>query len=207
MDSSLILTLMKVIAIPLCAIFLVGKFNLFEYIDFVPSEYSFDAGLTGYFALLELLYLKIFNYVDTYHKANIECIFYKDKPSRKLSNIPEISFSSEVVYINCYLEFRGGSKKLANSSLVITLPNWVDVQETRGSTGVVNEKNQFIIDLKKLVRIEDKKIERSTVDIKIGLIRNEAPDNHSLTIIPRIENKSINRCFVKFTSNKFELSN
>ena len=59
MDSSLKGIVFKAIALPLFAIFLVGKFNIFDSITFVPNEYSFEIGLTSYFAILDFIYFKL----------------------------------------------------------------------------------------------------------------------------------------------------
>lgn len=203
MDPSFWVALIKGIIFPLLGIFILGKYNIFEDITFVPKEYAFEVGLTTYFVFLEFIYLKVSNYIDLYCKASIKCLFYSDIHLKKLSNIPIICFVEDVSYINCSISLKGGVKKLINNSLIISFPDWVEIQETNGSVGDVNEKNQLIINFNKIISKDSKIEEGSTVDIRIGMIRNLAPDKYSNIIVPTISKKRL----AKFSFNKFELHN
>ena len=203
MDSSLKVIILKAIALPLFAIFLVGKFNIFDSITFVPNEYSFEIGLTSYIAILDFIYFKLSKYIDLNHKASIECLFYSDKLSKKITNIPSVSFIEDVSYINCCITVKGGAKKLAKNALIISFPNWVDLQQTNGSAGIINDKNQFVIELGSIICIDDKIVEVSTVDIKIGLIRNQSPNNYSTVVAPIIKKQFM----MQFAFNESELCN
>ena len=42
--------------IPIVSLFLISKFNLFSYFDFIPKDYQFETGLGSYMFILDALY-------------------------------------------------------------------------------------------------------------------------------------------------------
>ncbi len=51
--SSIIKILIKAVVLPIIAMFMLNKWNLCEYITFIPEDYRFEAGLALYMAILE----------------------------------------------------------------------------------------------------------------------------------------------------------
>ena len=72
--SSIIKILFKAIALPIIAMFVLNKWNLCEYITFIPEDYRFEAGLALYMALLEAV-AEFIEYVIAKANATIICTF------------------------------------------------------------------------------------------------------------------------------------
>lgn len=58
-----------------------SKFNLFEYITFVPEEYQYEIGLTVYLTFIETLYGGGKSFIDS-KKAKVVCVFLNRKWTR-----------------------------------------------------------------------------------------------------------------------------
>ena len=54
--STIIKIFLKAILIPIVTVWGLSKFNVFEYITFIPEDYQYEIGLTVYLALIEALY-------------------------------------------------------------------------------------------------------------------------------------------------------
>lgn len=85
--------ILRAILGPVFAVIALAKFNLFEYITFIPTEYQYEVGLTVYLACAEAL-LEIIQRCGEKNCAKITCIFYRKANEINLSNIPAISCSS-----------------------------------------------------------------------------------------------------------------
>ena len=203
MNSSLCVTLIKSLLVPIAGIYIASKFNLFDYISFVPENQSFKVAITAYFAILECIYAKLSKVIGKYCKSDVECIFYCDKQSKSITNIPQLTFVEDVAYIHCSISIKGGASRLAKNSLVISFPNWVEIQNVNNTVGEVNNKNQLTINFTKLININDRIVEEASVDIKIGLIKNLSADGYSKIITPSLSKKNM----YKLTANKFILKN
>lgn len=202
MNSTLWMTLIKAIIIPLIGIYLATKFNIFEYFSFVPEDQKFKVAITAYFALLECLYVKLSNEIRKRCYANVECTFYCDKQSMSIENTPQLTFVDDVAYIHCLLSIKGGASKLAKNSLIISFPHWVEIQNANSSIGVVNN-NKFMINFSKIISANDKVVEKATADFKIGLIKMPSNDVFAKIIAPSLSKKFM----YKLSANKFELRN
>lgn len=203
MNLSLWTTLIKAMVIPIIGIFIAGKFNVFDYISFIPKDQSFKVAITAYFAILECIYAKLSEVICKHFKASVECLFYCDKQSKSINNSPQLTFIEDVAYIHCSITIKGWTSKLAKNSLIISFPNWVGIQNVNNSIGKVNNKNQLTIDFAKMISVHDKLVEDASVDIKIGLIKNPSNDEYSKTITPSLSKKFM----YKLAANKFTLRN
>lgn len=202
MEISLIFTIIKGILLPLFAIFLVNKWNLFESITFVPEDYSFEAGLAAYFCILECLYTKLLCKVKAY-EAKIECLFYSSEQNENIENNPSISFVNEVAYINGKIKVSGKAKRLCENNVLITIPNWVDIQIDGCENLIKIENNICKIKIDKIINSKEDYVESSSVKFKIGLIKNYSLNEEYSTVIkPSLEKKF----GYKFVYNKFKLN-
>ena len=121
--------LLKAILTPLLAVFFLNKFNLFEYVTFVPDEYTFDVGLMLYLALIEALY-EIIKQRLSKSMSEIECVFYERKDSIDIRNTPMFVCDSQtcVTTISCRIRLRGNVNSLRKCKLVLSLPEWLSSQ-------------------------------------------------------------------------------
>lgn len=204
MSSSLFIIFLKSIITPIIGIYIASKFNIFEYVSFIPEDQTFSFGIAAYIALLECIYVKLNQFIVKHLKAEIECLFYVDKHVANIVNMPITSFIQDVAYINCKVTIKGVTKKLKKNSLVISMPKWVEIQSANNLTGYTNnEKNQFILSFDRIISGMGKVVDEATVDIKIGIIRNSAKEELSSIITPYLSKKFL----YNFTFNKFQITN
>lgn len=202
MEASLFFTIVKGILMPILAMFLVNKWNLFESITFVPGEYMFEAGLAAYFCVLECLYAKVMSKINA-NEAKIECLFYCSGQQESIESNPAIQFRDEVAYINGKINVSGKAKKLCENSVLITMPNWVDIQINGCENLIIIENNICKIRIDRIINSREDTVESASVKFKIGLIKNYSSNQeYSKVIQPSLEKKFR----YKFTYNKFNLN-
>lgn len=200
-ESSLVFTVIKGILMPIVAIFLVNGWNFFDSISFIPSDKVYEVGLTAYLCILECICFKVINLVKS-NKSNIECVFFNSGADNSIDNTPEISFVNDVAYINFRLKLSGKAKKLRKNVLMISFPDWLDIQSVNNSSMSVidNKKCKFILD--KMISNSDTNVENVCITFKVAVIKNYTSDsNCSITLIPELEKKLL----YEFSFNKFKL--
>lgn len=195
--------IMKSVFSVMVSLFFIRYFNVFQGIDLIPDEYSFEIYLMIYLAIVEALLSKLENYVRERLLGEIYCVFYENKNNVSLKNNPSVSFLDDVCYIYCYISLKGPSWLYNENSLIISLPSWVAVQSATRSIAVVNGENEFVIRLDGLVPKSVKYLDNSSVDLKLGFIREELLDEYSYTIVPKLKKKK----FVDYQFNKLNLCN
>ena len=185
---TLIKIVVKSIIIPLIAVFLLNKYNLFEYIKFVPEDYRYEMGLTAYLTLLEMVSGIIQNILEA-QKASVICTFYISENDKDIKNIPLIicDESVGVATISYYLELTGNLKKLRKCEFELALPSWVQAQ-LNNSDAVLNHVDDKLI--WKFDRILPQTgAEHQTVKFKnkISLIKNDNGNNIYISLVPQIK--------------------
>lgn len=86
--STIITIILKAILVPIVAILFLNKFNLFEYITFVPEEYQYEIGLTVYLALIEALYGFCENFINS--KRQALCVYFLNQKRIKMKKISRL---------------------------------------------------------------------------------------------------------------------
>nr|WP_294490583.1 hypothetical protein [uncultured Anaerosporobacter sp.] len=198
MEDSIVVSLIKGIVMPLIAIFLLNCFNLFDYVKFIPSDFTFEVGLAGYLGILECVYFKLHKIFKS-RKVNIECIFSCAGQHNSIDNTPQITFCNDVAIINGSLKVSGRTSKINKNTLLVSFPDWVDIQ-VKNNCGISVNNNTCKIDLSKMINKSDTMVEDALFKFKINIIKNYTADvEYSITIKPRLE-KNLG---YNFTSNKF----
>ena len=138
--------LLRAVLVPLIAVFLLNKFNFFNYITFVPDDYKFDVGLTLYLAVLEAI-AEILEQVYSNSLAEIECIFYQRPEDINIKNTPVFLCSDQtagVANVSCRVQLKGNIKRLRNCRLSLDLPNWLTSQAPQSSQVMQYSGNSLI---------------------------------------------------------------
>lgn len=202
MEASLFFIIVKCVLAPIIAVFLVDKWNVFERIAFIPDDYAFEFGLAVYLGFLEWLYAGLICKIKE-NESKIECLFYCSGQQESIESNPAIRFINEVAYINGKINVSGKVKKLCKNNVLITMPNWVDIQIDDCDDLIVIENNVCKIKIDKIINLRGDTIESTSVKFKIGLIKNYSSNQEYSTVIqPRLEKKF----GYNFTYNKFNLN-
>ena len=70
---------------PLISVFLVSRFNLFDFITFVPEEHRFEVGLTLYLAFVEAFW-KYIDWIIERNSASVRCTFFVKEAEKDIEN-------------------------------------------------------------------------------------------------------------------------
>lgn len=196
--------LLKAIIIPVIVVYGLCKFNLFEFITFVPKEYQYEVGLTVYLAVAETVYGLIQTYVEQ-KKAVIKCIFYRTEPDKDINNTPTITCSRNVgvATIDCHIVLSGNLKRLRKCNFIIDLPSWLTSQVSVSDTVLNYSNNQLCWRFDRLLPTDGINNQMAEYKSKLSLIKNQEDNNLAIILEPHI--KKIYG--VKFETNAFRVQN
>lgn len=206
-NFNIIKAIIKHFILPLIAIFIIVKFNLFSYIRFIPEDYRFEGGLAVYLGIIGSIYESIENALEK-KKAKITCTFYVY--DKEINNIPTIvcdDNSNGTAFLNCHIELEGNLKKLRNSSILLSLPEWLTSQVS--SNDIVlnyNNNNQLLWTFDKLLPERGNQNQKAEYNQKIPFIINRADSSLSILLKPQIE-QTKRYIGVSFESNGFKVEN
>ncbi|MBE6070074.1 MAG: hypothetical protein E7211_20650 [Clostridium lundense] len=202
--STIIGVLLKAIIIPVIAVLGLDKFNLFEYISFVPADYRYEIGLAVYLTLIEAVYGFIENIVNQ-RRANVICTFYISEGDEDIKNTPSIRCDDTigVATINCHLQLSGNLKLLRKCKLYLELPSWLTSQVNVLDTVLSYTGNQLNWEFDRMLPTTGIKNQVAEYKNKISLIKNASGNNLTIELEPQM----VRSRGVKFETNGFKVQN
>lgn len=201
---TIIKIILKAILIPILVVWCLNKFNLFEYITFVPEEYQYEIGLTVYLALVESLFGFGENFIDS-QKAKVVCVFFESEADKDEKNIPSIICDETigVATINCFIELTGNLGRLRKCKLKLEVPSWLTAQVGTSDTVLSYAGNLLTWEFDKILPETGISNQSATYKGKISLIKNISGNNISIKLEPQMQ-KIIG---VRFETNGFKIQN
>ena len=181
--------IIKPIIIALLGVYLTNKFNIFEYMPFIPTEKSFDICITVYFAILEIFSGFLAEIIYTKFMSEISVILSLDNSEISVNSIPIIKFNSEELS-EAILTVQIIGRKKHFSNTIIMLPNTgcTTMQPSIHSKEASIDKNgNFIIDLEKLFGTTNKKISVSS-SFRITFVKELVDNERMIEISPELKN-------------------
>lgn len=201
--------LIKAIIAPVSAVYLLDKFNICDYLLFIPDDKKFDIGLSLYLAVLEIGAEFLENLYSN-AVAEIECIFYSDKDNKNINTVPNFVCDSDndgVTNIYCEVKVKGSIQKLKRCKLIMNIPEWVTSQVPKTNRIIQYSDNRIIWSFNKF--LSDSAIADGTstgTTISFPLINSTNDEIMSEVIRPTLK-KSF-RCFgVKLRTNGIRIQN
>ena len=196
--------------IPIASLFLISKFNLFSYFDFIPVDYRFEAGLGSYMFVLDAIYEYIVALIsDRYTK--ITFIIYKTKNEMNIRNTPTVVCSesnSGVASFNCNVILEGNLKKLRKIKVLLPLPLWVTSQISQDDDSISSSTEGVIWNFSKLLPSNGVYQQSIECTSKVPLIKNQNNNTLSIKVRPQLVKK---HCWsargIEFKSNKVVIKN
>ncbi|WP_304975153.1 hypothetical protein [uncultured Acetatifactor sp.] len=202
--SSIIKILLKAVALPIMAMFMLNKWNLCEYITFIPEDYRFDAGLALYMAMLEAV-AEFIEYFIAKANATITCTFYTDERREDRHAKPTIQMSDSSMGIAsawCHIILDGSYKKLSGTEICLDIPQWFSAQvDANSSLEQNNHQIKWNVSLL-LPEHDNKKDVHTEMRMKISFIRNNE-NNVSIVLEPTIKK----RFGLEFETNGITIQN
>ena len=175
--SSIIKILIKAVVLPFIAMFMLHKWNLCEYVTFIPENYRFEAGLALYMAVLEAI-AELAEYFIAKANATITCTFYTDERHEDGHTRPSIQMSENsmgVASVWCHIILNGNYKKLSGTEVCLDIPQWFSTQ-LDGNSNITQEAYQIKWNVYTEIRM------------KLSFIRTEATDV-SIVLEPTVKKK------------------
>ena len=195
---------LKSVIIILIASFFVYKFNISEYMKFIPPDYQYETGLALYMAGIEFLYDFIESLIEQ-KKSTILCTFYTSPQDINIENTPLIICDDAigVANINCHLKVSGNLKKIRKSVLNLELPSWLDAQINAQYTVLSYQQNELKWTFDRMLPTTSTKPFSAEYKCKISFMKNTIGDNMIIPLEPNIDKK----CGIKFKTNGFKIQN
>lgn len=205
MTKSLIGAFVKGVVFPILVIWILGRYNIFNDISFVPDDKKFDVGLAAYLGLVECVYVCVYTkmkgFIET-NKAEVKCIFWCAGTMPNISSTPYITFVEDTAHINVKVQVSGKVKRLVNNKISLSFPDWLDVQ-ANGDLGINVIGRVCIIDIGEIIDRNIDVVEDTYHTFKISVIKNySSSDGYGTIIGPKLKNKFM--CI--FNSNKFKIN-
>lgn len=184
--------------------FVLNKWNLCEYITFIPESYRFEAGLALYLAILESVVESI-EYFIMKANSTIKCIFYIDE-LREDSHIKPIIKMSKCTMgtakILCHVTLDGNYKKLFGTEIYLDIPQWFSVQLNAGNN-LDQDNNKIKWNISSLLPQHDNKIAvHAETRMEISFIQNNV-NEALIDLEPTVKRKF----GLKFDTNGFTIQN
>ena len=202
--STVIKLLLKSLIIPIIVVLSLSRFNVFEYMTFIPTDYQYEVGLTVYLALAECIYSLIENLIEQ-KKSTISCTFYISSQDINIQNTPLIVCDDAlgVASINCHLEVSGNLNTIRESVLNLELPSWLTAQINVQDTVLSYQQNTLKWEFNRMLPSTGTNPFPAKYECKISLIKNSSGDNMTIPLEPQIQKK----WGLKFKTNGFRIQN
>lgn len=205
-------TLLKTVIIsfitPIISIFVVDRFNLFEYIKFdsLSSDKIYEMGLTAYMTIVGVIINLIYDFLES-KRTSIVCIFYTQEKNINIENTPLVVCDDEVGYtsISCHIEAKGNLKRLKKCKLNLSLPSWLDTQLNSNNIVVDYCDRNLIWNLGNILQQNSSKQQYAQYSIKIPLLKNDGNDSSVIEIDLAPEMKK--KIGINFKTNTFKVRN
>lgn len=147
--------LLTPIASAILGIWAANKFNLFEFLTFIPTDYVYEVCITVYFAIidviLEILRELLCNFLKEKFFSEIEVIIYQTNTEPNIKNNPTLIFNSEDQTEACILvSVKGNKKHFKNARIQIENPACAEIQGNYKSRAVSIDNDTYCISLEDL---------------------------------------------------------
>lgn len=196
--------------IPIVSLFLISKFNLFSYFDFIPVDYRFEAGLGSYMFVLDAIYEYVVLLISNRH-TKITFIIYKTKNEMDIGNTPTVVCSegnSGVASFNCSVRLEGNLKKLRKIKVLLPLPLWVTSQIPQDDESISSSAKGVIWDFSNILPANGEYQQSIECTSKVPLIKNQSNNTLSINVRPQLVKK---HCWsalgIEFKSNEVVIKN
>lgn len=196
--------------IPIVSLFLISKFNLFSYFDFIPVDYRFEAGLGSYMFVLDAIYEYVVLLISNRH-TKITFIIYKTKNEMDIGNTPTVVCSEGnrgVASFNCSVRLEGNLKKLRKINVLLPLPLWVTSQIPQDDESISSSAEGVIWDFSNILPANSEYQQSIECTSKVPLIKNQSNNTLSINVRPQLVKKHCwSELGIEFKSNEVIIKN
>lgn len=198
------------VLLPLSSLFLISKFNIFSYLNFIPIDYRYEAGLGCYIAVLDALYEYI-TYRISKKKTKITFVFYKVLNEMKIGNVPTIVLSERnngVATFHCNIRLEGNLKRLRKMKIYLPLPNWITSQVPQSDEIRTSVPDGIVWDFSNILPSISEYEQNIECKSSISLIKTQSENELSITVKPQLKKSHFWDSFgIEFNANEVIIQN
>ena len=181
----------KPLVVALIGVYFANKFNIFDFITFIPEEKSFDICITVYFAILEIL--SEFFAKSAYAKftSEISVVLSLNNTEVSIDSTPIIKFNqSGLAEATITVSIVGRKKHFSDFQLVVANSSFATMQANIHDREVsIDNTGNYIIDLEKMFGNTNSRIYVSS-SFRITFAREFSDTERSIEISPELKRKA-----------------
>ena len=173
---------------------LANKFNIFDFLPFVPNEYTYEICITAYFAVIDIIidfFMEFFS--DILRKrlmSELSIIISQQGASLNVDSDAFLDFNSDgLTQANVLVKMRGKKKAFKDVDLIIKKPAFAEIQNTYKRPEVKVREGNYCINLEKLFGNSD------TIDssqtFRFAMILDIIDGETSVVLYPSLSRKRI----------------
>lgn len=201
MKRNFFLKLIKPISAAIIGLFVLSFYNIYDNIEFVPSTFKFEAGMTTYFAVIDLVIEYFIAFIENKFSIIVEGTFYQKPNEPNISENPILNFKSDVTEIHLKINVEGNAKRLRNASIEYKLPPWITVQTNSKQMEINKDSHGFSFKPTKIIPLTQKTEKATTNILLLFICDEEKTSTYSLSG----EIKGLRKYLCKFTTNFVEI--
>lgn len=206
--KSMVLSVLRVLAIPVFSLWLLNKINIFSYLSFVPKDNAFDIGITIYFAFFSLVIDQLIEHVKNNLISELTAVISVKNIEKSIENTPIIYFSEDgLAEAELAIKVNGKKKHFMNTQLLIPAYKFATMQlSPKSRDAYIDSDGNLIIDLDEMFS-EGKEKYRNEVTIHISFIKEPYFSKRDAEVKPEFKRKSKNGmfCWINFACNTARL--
>lgn len=201
-----LLKIFRTVVIVLVGVYLANKYNIFDYISFIPEENSYDLCITTYISILEIFRSFLAEYINNKYMSELTVILSLKKDTEIYLESNPIIEPDGLDLAEAFLTIRinGRKEHFKNSQIKIPATEFATMQASlRDKEAKVDNDGNYIVELEKLFGSTDMKIMSSSL-FTISFVKEPFETKRTIEIIPEFERNTSHKksFFVKYKCNK-----
>lgn len=182
-----------------------NKLNVFDFLPFVPDEYSYEICITVYFAVVDIIIDALMNgilyFVKNRFMSELEVVISQQGTNINVGTDSFLEFNADdLTEANVLVKIKGRKNHFKNINLIIKKPAFAEIQSTYRRSEATLSRNNYCIKLESLFGNSD--FIDSSQTFKIAMIQDPVDGDTSVILSPELSKK---RCGLIYKHNNVHL--
>ncbi len=169
-----------------------NKFNVFEFMTFVPEDYTYEVCITTYFVIADVIIDTLLNAISNFLKpmfiSELEVVISHQGTTINTDTDITLEFNDDdLTQANILVRIKGKKSHFENIDLIIKKPAFAEIQSTYKRQEVIVDRDNYCIKLADLFG------NSSTIDssqtFKIVMIQDSVDGDTSMLLTPELSKK------------------
>lgn len=199
-----ILKLVTPIFSAIIGLLVANKFNVFEFMTFVPEDYKYEVCITTYFVIADVIVgivgNGISNLLKTRFISELEVVLSHQATTIDSRTDITLAFNNDgLTEANILLRIKGKKKHFENVELLIKKPAFAEIQSAYRRKEVTIDRDNYRIKLVDLFGNSD--LIDSCQTFKIAMIQDAVDGDTSIILAPELSEKRFGLIFTHNNAN------